>query len=356
MRFAILGAGFAGLSVTWYLLHYTQGMATIDLYDPEPIGGGNSGLSAGLFHAYVGKQARRNWQAEQGIKETHRLITEASRAIDRPIILSKGLLRPALTSQQIVNFKACADKYHDTEWWDKKECEKKIKGLLIPEEGGGLFIKEGLTLDVPAYLQGLWQTCALLGTQYYKQAMIHRDDLEPYDKILIALGPTAKNFSLLKDLPFKPVKGQMIQLKWPKSLPPLPFSLNSQKYLIMSKDNQTCIAGATYEHEFNSPKPEPEKAIAEIMPKITAYFPALADAEIVGYRVGFRASSDNQLPIVGKITDKVYFYTGLGSRGLLYHAWVGKQVARAMLTQDPKHFPRELYHTLPSKETPPEKS
>ncbi|MFZ0564968.1 MAG: FAD-binding oxidoreductase [Chlamydiales bacterium] len=353
MRIAILGAGFAGLAVTWFLTHYTEGSATIDLYDPEPIGGSNSGLSAGLFHAYIGKQAHRSWEANKGIKETHRLITEASHALQSPIVLSKGILRPAISLQQITDFKECAKKYSEVQWWDKKKCEEQVSGLLLPEEGGGLFISEGLTIDVPAYIEGLWKACALMGTQYHQQAMVQPHHLESYDRVLIALGATSKNFPLLKSLPISPVKGQILELKWPKNSIALPFSLNSQKYLIMARGGETCFVGATYERNFTSPLPDQEKAAAEIMPKITAFFPSLADAQIVGCRAGIRACTQNHLPLAGKISDKFYFFTGLGSRGLLYHSWLGKQVARAILTQDPRHFPDEIHFQLESNNKTP---
>jgi glycine/D-amino acid oxidase-like deaminating enzyme len=346
MRVAILGGGFAGLAVTWFILHYTQGSSTVDLYDPEPIGGGASGLSSGLLHPYAGKHARLSWEAKRSMQEVHRLMTAASQAIAKPIILSKGILRPALFEEQITAFQTCAHTHSDTEWWDKKTCETKVAGLQLPPEGGGLYISEGLTLDVKTYLQGLWQACALHGTQYHQQAMISQADLAAYDRILIAMGPLTKNFPPLKDLPITAVKGQILELKWPGNITPLPFSLISQKYLVMSPDQKSCLAGATFEHTFTSAKPDRAKAIDEIMPHVTAFFPSLERAEIIAVRAAFRASSHNHLPIVGKIDDKHYFFTGLGSKGLLYHAWVGKRVARALLTKSPDHFPDQLLWTV----------
>lgn len=346
MRVAILGAGFAGLAVTWYLLNYTKGSITVDLFDPEPIGGGASGLSSGLLHPYTGKHAKRAWESARCLKETHRLITEASRAIGKPIVLSKGILRPALDPQQIADFQLCAQNNEDTQWLSKEKCEDLIKGIQLPEGGGGLFIQEGLTLDVGVYIQGLWQACALLGTQYHQQRLISNEDLESYDRILIAMGPMIKNFPPLKDLPINAVKGQILKLKWPLNVKPPSHSLISQKYLVMSPDHKTCFVGATYEHQFDSPQADSTKAYQDIMPKILAFFPSLEGAEILDCKAGFRASSHNHLPLLGKITDQFYFFTGLGSKGLLYHAWLGKRVARALLTTNTKHFPDHVHYRL----------
>lgn len=346
MRIAILGAGFAGLAVTWYLLHYTKGTATIDLFDPEPIGSGASGLSSGLLHPYSGKYARRVWQADDCLKETHRLITVASGALARPLVLSKGILRPAITQTQVSDFQKTAASHLDTQWWDKTRCEQTVPGLLVPEGCGGLFIPEGLTIDSAAYLQGLWQACALLGTQFYQEARIKLSDLATYDKVLIAMGPMSKQFPALKELPITPVKGQILELKWPTAIPPLPFSLISQKYVAMSPDHTSCLVGSTFEHTFNTYTADLDKAKQDILPNILTYFPPLKDAEIVNCRCAFRASSPSHLPLLGQAPDKTYFFTALGSKGLLYHAWLGKMMARTMLSSDLSHIPPEVLHTL----------
>lgn len=346
MRVAILGAGFAGLAVSWFLLHYKLGSVSIDLFDPEPIGGGVSGLSSGLLHTYPGKMANKSWRAFFCMKETHRLITEASRGADRSVILSKGILRPALSLEQQATFRACAEDHDDTEWWDYKRCMQEIPGLFLPEESGGLYIKEGLTIDVQAYLQGLWQVLVKHGVQYHKIAQIREGDLADYDRVLIAMGPLTKNFPHLQNLPLTPIKGQILELEWPIGVKPPPISLNSHKYLVMSRDQKRCIVGATFERDFNSPFPDEERAKREILPNVTSFFPALEKAKIISCKAGFRASTPNHLPLVGQVSDKFYFFAGLGSKGLLYHAWIGKRVARAMLTKNPSHFPSDIVYKI----------
>jgi glycine/D-amino acid oxidase-like deaminating enzyme len=344
MRIAILGAGFAGLATCWYLLHYTKASAAIDIYDPYPIGQSASGLSSGLLHAYPGKQAKRAWEADRAIRETHRLLTEASRASGHSLLLSKGILRPAINEEIQLSFQATAGEYPDVEWWDRTKCEKSVPGLQLAENQGALFIKEGLAIDAIGYLRGLWQACALFGTQFYQRPIKYAEELERYDRILIAIGASTKYFLPLKNIPQEVVKGQILELAWPKEVPPLPFSLNADKYLVMNKEKQTCWAGATYEHEFTSAAPEQEKAIQSILPRISAFFPPLANAKVVNCVAGFRATTPNHLPLTGRVLDKYYFFTGLGSKGLLYHALVARSVARAMLTRDESNFIEKLHY------------
>lgn len=351
MRIAILGAGFAGLSTAWHLLYNSQASVSIDLYDPIPIGHGVSGISSGLLHPYGGKQAKQAKEAAKKIDAVHNLIKHASQALNQPLILSSGILRPAITQQQITDFRQCALEHSDTEWWNKEKCEAKVKGLHIPQDhGGGLFIKQGLTLDVPKYLDGLWQSCALLGTQYIQTAMIKEQDLARYDRIVFALGYAIKGFKPLEALPVESVKGQALILKWPLGIPPLPFSLISEGYLVMGKETSSCIAGATYERTFTTHLPEPAVAIPEIRRKISTFFPSLAEAEIISCQAGIRAASKhNHQPLVGKTSDKFWFITGLGSKGLLYHAWLGNLLSLALLKDDESLLPKDLRYNLSSK-------
>jgi glycine/D-amino acid oxidase-like deaminating enzyme len=57
LRYAVLGAGFAGLSVAWHLLKYSPkgSRVRVDIYDESGIGGGASGVSGGLLHPYSPK-------------------------------------------------------------------------------------------------------------------------------------------------------------------------------------------------------------------------------------------------------------------------------------------------------------
>lgn len=347
MRIAILGAGFAGLSVAWYLLHYRKGSIAIDIFSSAPIGGAGSGLASGLLHAYSGKEARRGWRADSCMREAHRLLTEASHGLSRSLILSKGILRPAWNEPQIAAFYASAQQNPaETAWWDAKKCMNQIPGLHLPEQGGGLYVKNGLTIDTKGYLEGLWQNLARMGVQLYEGVTISQKQLEEYDRILFAMGPLSHHFPLLKGLPLTFIKGQVLDLEWPASMPPPSISLVSQKYLVMHPSLKQCVLGATFESQFHSLEPTQEEAAAEILPGILPFFPTLASAKIVGCRAGLRVHTPTRLPLVGQLSPKSYFFVGLGSKGLLQHAWIGKRVARALLSQNAHYLPHDLRYTV----------
>lgn len=347
MRIAILGAGFAGLATTWYLLHHSQGSVTVDLYDPLPIGGGTSGLSSGLLHLYAGKHAIKIKEGEKKLQRANQLFSEASRAIGGSCVLSKGILRPAVTPSQIEDFKRAAEANDETEWWDKEKCEGQVPGLEIPSAGGGLFIKQGLTIDVETYLQGLWKACALLGTQFYQRAVINENELQHYDKVIFTTGSSIRDIKSLSALPVEGIKGQVLILQWPDYLPTLPFSLISEGYLTIGKDLKTCQAGATFERTFASPEPDLEIALPLIRKKIASFFPEINDFKVLECKAGVRAAGKNtHLPLMGRSNERVWFLTGLGSKGLLNHGYLGELLAQALLKNDTSLLPRELRYGL----------
>ncbi len=65
-------------------------------------------------------------------------------------------------------------------------------------------------------------------------------------------------------------------------------------------------------------------------------------------REGVRAlpsrATDGSIPYAGKLgaADNVWVVGGLGARGLVYHAWLGKLVAAGLLSTGDAHLPAEL--------------
>lgn len=346
MKIAILGAGYAGISLAWYLCNYTLGLARIDIFDPNPVAMGASRISLGILNPYMGKRAKKIWQPNRCVREVHRLITEASHVARYPVVIQKGVLRPASTEDQMEDFKARAIEFNDVQWWEKEECESKISNLHIPDGGGGLYIPDAVSINIPMYLKGLWVGIARFSAVYRKLTMLDKDTLQQYDRIIVCLGANTLDFGALKALPMTRVKGHILELAWPQDLDPLPMSLSGEGQIVMGPDYKSCLVGSTYEREFKDFNAHPEWAKEEIMKKITPFYPALKDAHVLGCRARMRGSSKTRLPLLGQVNERVWFYTGLGSKGLLYHAYCSKIMAQAILDNNPSIIPQELLHTM----------
>ena len=102
------------------------------------------------------------------------------------------------------------------------------------------------------------------------------------------------------------------------------MSLLSNAHITPTEDPELCLIGSTYEH---TEKPDPKKAL-ELLQKAALFYPPAKDFKIVEIRSGVRLSPRvGYKPIVEKINPKTWVFTGLGSRGLIYHALFAKMIA-----------------------------
>jgi glycine/D-amino acid oxidase-like deaminating enzyme len=339
VNIAIVGAGFSGLALCWHLLQYPHVQVTV--FDQHEIGSSTSGVSAGLLHPYTGVQAKRNWMAPECMAETTSLLRIASQAVGTPVAEFTGILRPTKTEFQRESFLAAARCYEDLQWWNAAMCAAKVKGLRQCE---GLFIPTGVTVNSFKYLLGLWAACSVKGAKLIIQKIDALDALTKFDAVIVAAGALTEQL-LGIPLPLSLIKGQVIELSWPKGLPFAPFSIIADAYLVMCPENQSCLVGATYERNYASLLPEPEIALHLLKTKATSLFPELADSHLISCKAGVRASTKGtRKPLVGPIAahPNCWAFTGMGSKGLLYHAWLAKLCSRAILQDSPEILPKEV--------------
>jgi len=328
MQVAILGAGFSGLATTYHLFSRLP-TADITVYDVRGIGGGASGVAAGLLHPFGGAHAKLNRLGREGYEATKKLLMVAEQAVGKPVVGSKGMLRVAVSDAQKEDFARTALEYPDVEWLDAAQCKELIPHLA-PEPG--IFISSGLTIHSNLYLQSLWQACESMGAKFEQRKVGALQELKHFDLIIVALGAGTTSLPELTHLPLKPIKGQILELEWPTDTPPLPFGINSKSYLVMSPNNLSCIAGATFERQFTSSQPDIERAKEEILRKTADFSPLLKEANILECRAGIRVSTPDHLPLIQQVSKNCWVITGMGSKGLLYHALFAEKLIEEIMT------------------------
>lgn len=326
MRIAIIGAGFCGMAAAWYLSRHPS--IDIEVFDPKDIATGTSGIAAGLLHPYAGVHARLNWRAMEGMEATCGLLDAAAAALNRPVSSHKGMLRLAITKEQLSDFSLCAHDNKDVQWHSAEECHQMVSNI-IPHPG--IFIPSAIIVDCPAYLNGLWADCSKRNVSFNQTLVKSLSDLDDFDIIIVAMGGGTNTLPELAHLPLRLTKGQLLEFNWPNGVAPLPFPLNSHAYMIMHPNNQTCFVGATFEKNFHDLEPDVEVAKADILPKVREFFPLIDSMTLVGCRAGVRAGTPSRKPLVMRVNDKCWVLAGMGSKGLLYHALHAKELSEAIL-------------------------
>ena len=311
MRIAIIGAGLAGLSITWHLLQLS---AEVTLFDPLGVGGGTSGaISAPLLHPFPGRLALSSWRSAEGMAATMELIAVAEEQLGRPVADRRGVLRLALTPQQREDFLLRAKKDPRAEWWEAEQVQR-IAPLAVAAPA--LWIPSGMAIFSRLYLQGLWQACGARGAQLVQGIA---SGLESYDAVVFATGA-----QLVDRLPLKLVQGHILLCRGS-----VPLTIASHGHVSATEEPGVVQLGATYEPP--TAAMVPEKA-AELREKMGLFYPSAREWEEVELRMGVRAAPQvGYRPIIAKLASNQWALAGLGSRGVLYHALLGRDLAEQIM-------------------------
>lgn len=324
MNIAILGAGFSGLALTWNIVSSPFFKnAKVTVFDKHGVGGGASSVSAGLLHPFGGPKAKKNWRGDEGVEETLKLLQVASDALGEPVYRKSGLIRLATNPDQHEAFIESAHKNEGVSWIEKEQCQTILKGLAAKP---GIFIENAYSVISSKYLEGLFLACCNRGASLSIQELKSLKEVEGYDLVIVALGADILDIEELQKLPIRRLKGHVLEFSWPSELPPPDVAVTSDIYLVMNLAKTSCIAGATFEREFTSREPDPTFAAEYILKRLYKTFPSLKEVEPCEYRAGIRATTADHRPLISQINDKCWVMTGLGSKGLLYHALFSKEL------------------------------
>lgn len=319
-KIAIVGAGFAGLAVCYHLLENFP--CEVTLFDPAGIGGGASSVSTGLLHPFPGRLALRSWLSAEGMQATNELLNVSEKALGKSVALRTGAYRIAVIPAQVKAFAARARDNPEAIWIDNVR-------ELIPQaiDASGLWIPSGVTVFSKLYLEGLGNACLAKGAILERKSIHSLKDLEGYDATVLCTGAGTMQFPECEGLRLEPIKGQTLLCKWAE---PIPCSLIGLGHISPTEDPALCQVGSTYERDYASLAPT-AKSTSNLLELVGAFYPSAKGFEVVAEKTGVRMTVRNEYrPIVQQIAPKAWVFTALGSRGLLYHAVLGRQLALAV--------------------------
>jgi glycine/D-amino acid oxidase-like deaminating enzyme len=337
LKIAVLGTGFCGLACACILSEYVEKGINlhITLFDPEEIAANASGISAGLLHVYGGAQAKLSKEGIEGLSSTLSLLETVQRKTEPSIAVKSCLLRVAVSDQQKRDFFACAQQFSDVKWCEAEECQDIFPGM-VPEPG--ILIKNAYAVDSRKYLEGLKNYTINRGALWYKRRVLSLKELSNFDAVIVAMGAYTASLPELSHLPIRRIKGQILRLNWPKNIPSLQFPISSRAYFVPDKDGTSCTVGATYERNFHNLEPDLGKALEYLQPLMKGIFRDLSAVDVAECYSGCRASTPNHMPLLTRESKNTWVITGMGSKGLLYHALYSKRLVNDVIrTLLPSH-------------------
>jgi len=306
MRIAVIGSGFAGLGAAYFLL---EAGAEVTIFEKDHVGAGASGVASGLLHPYPGLSARRSLKAEEALLVAKELIKVAENHTPKMVATQSGILRKSMGEEQHARLISHGIEYGDVEL----------------QQDDLFLIHSGITVVSENYLEGLSSALRERGVLFVTKEVQSLGELDNYDHVVVAAGYGIQDFEECKHLKVKFLKGQALTLK---GIPPHEKSFISRGYIAHVGSKVRFEIGSTYEKDFQTVAPDIEKAKTLLQDKLEL----CKEAEILDCRSAIRVCSQGHYaPIIEKVGEKLSVFTGLGSRGLLYHGLYGRMLAAQIL-------------------------
>ncbi|OBA80492.1 glycine oxidase ThiO [Mycobacterium sp. 1164966.3] len=216
---------------------------------------------------------------------------------------------------------------HPVVW---ESAARDVEPLLAQGIRHGFRAPTELAVDNRAVLDALSADCGRLGVRWAEPV----DDLSRVrdDAVVIANGVDAP--SLWPGLPIRPVKGEVLRLRWRKGCMPLLRRVvrarvhGRQIYLVPRPDG--VVVGATqYEHGRDTAPVV--SGVRDLLDDACAVLPALGEYELAECAAGLRPMTPDNLPIVQRLDERTLVAAGHGRSGFLLAPWTAEQIVSELV-------------------------
>lgn len=307
MRIAIIGGGLAGCAAAYVLKQ--RGHEPVIYESSQTLASGASGNEVGLYNP----RFTADFNAEGQFYSASFFL-----AIKTFENLADINWKPC-GALHLINDPKKAKRFPQTvKNWAWGEDDMRIVGALEASDISGIEITQD-ALYLPrsgivsprklcaAYAQGVE---VLYGQNIKDLSQIKAD------AIIFASGMGIQHFDAYKNLPLKPVRGQVTYAKATEETKSLSCTIGFGGYIAPSINGVHCI-GSTFQ-----PWLDHSAIIAQDdldnLAKLRDEVPSLSDiSEVTDHRAAVRTTSKDHFPIVGQISDKIYISTAHGSHGIL---------------------------------------
>ena len=370
---AIIGGGLAGLSAAYHLIDISaekrpNEQLHITIYDKAQVGiSGASAVAGGLMHPFSPRGKLIHF-GQSALEQSQVLVQAAAK--HRPTcVLRDHLYRVALSDKNVVQLQDTASKYPELATWMSKDDLHDNVGIDCL---GGLKLSNGCqVIHVPTYLEGLLEEIKMKAKHLTNGSSVKWEVIKPndhralsqklknFDSVILSAGSGLLHNHIIEEesLPVQLVRGQSIEIGLStekhsftendavlcgKYLSPLPPSVQDNDSLVNTR--QMYIIGAT--HEFKNTPLTATEVIEELKSRTYQLAPHLWDEGVVekitnGVRMQSSRGAFGRMPIIGQFSsdaatselnhEHMWLFTGLSSRGLIYHAVFGRWLANAVL-------------------------
>ncbi|GJO48684.1 thiamine biosynthesis oxidoreductase ThiO [Mycobacterium marinum] len=324
---AVIGGGVIGLSVARRAAQ--AGWAVRVHRRAEP---GASWAAGGMLAPHS-----EGWPGEERLLrlglESLRLWHESGFLDGLPpqVVTARESLVVAVDRADVADLRTVADwlseQGHPVSW---ESAARDVEPLLAQGIRHGFRATTELAVDNRVLLDALAVDCERRGVTWAGPVADLSDATG--DAVVIANGIDAP--ALWPGLPVRPVKGEVLRLRWRKGCMPLLQRVvrarvhGRQVYLVPRADG--VVVGAT-QYEHGRDLAPVVSGVRDLLEDACAVMPALGEYELAECTAGLRPMTPDNLPIVGRLDARTLVAAGLGRSGFLLAPWTAEQIVSELV-------------------------
>ncbi|MCQ4363217.1 glycine oxidase ThiO [Mycobacterium gordonae] len=251
--------------------------------------------------------------------------------LDPALVTARESLVVAVDRADVADLRTVADwlsqQGHPVVW---ESAARDAEPLLAQGIRHGFRAPTELAVDNRAVVAALAADCERRGVRWAAPVSDVSDAAG--DTVVIANGIDAP--ALWPGLQVRPVKGEVLRLRWRKGCMPLLDKVvrarvhGRQVYLVPRADG--VVVGATqYEHGRDTAPVV--SGVRDLLDDACAVLPALGEYELAECAAGLRPMTPDNLPIVRRLDERTVAATGHGRSGFLLAPWTAERVVSELL-------------------------
>ncbi|WP_373522926.1 NAD(P)/FAD-dependent oxidoreductase [Aquiflexum sp.] len=327
--FLLIGQGLAGTVLSFRLLEVGAKVLVID----QPEANLSSRVAAGLYNPITGKKMAKTWNADLLFPEIEPLYQKMEFLLTSKFLFSKNIYRPFLTIEEQNEWMGKSGELGFQDYFDQIHTKSFYPEVVNPN--GGIMLKNSGYLNINKLLDDysiyLKKEGLLLEEKFQEDLLEISEDGIVYKGIkargiVYCNGLGAMESRFFRNLPFAPVKGEILDIKQGF----IPNEIINRGVFRISLPNGLHRVGSTYTKDDLDLGPT-EKSKKEILEKLGKLISVPLE-EVIYHRYGIRPATRDRKPFIGKHTayKSVYIFNGFGAKGVSLIPYYSKKMVEML--------------------------
>lgn len=328
---AVVGGGVIGLSVAW---RAAQAGYSVSLIDPRPARGASwiaGGMLAPVTEAWPGEEDLLRL-GEQSLRRWPDFARELDKSGADPGLANDGTVVAALDHADAEALDMLGQYLgtlgREATVLSRREARRHEPGLA-PAVRGALLVPGDLAVDNRELLDALTTACAAAGVEFVAEAAVElapglvrtATATHPCDATVLAAGAWSSRLHPELGDKVRPLKGEILRVAPRRTTlsPPthtLRAAVEGRPIYLVPRADGTAVLGAT-QYEAGFDQTVTAGGVRRLLDDAERIFPGIAEYELLETAAGSRASSVDNLPLIGRLRDGVIAATGHHRNGLL---------------------------------------